>query len=295
MKSEPFKTLITATAQNTVAQYWKADLAQKSNVNCNQTLYLTGSSTAFGVVRAAACLEDEADLSILNQTDFNYGLSEEATGALLIVDLEGSDDDVTLSLEAAKARNMHTVLITSKNNDVNASKADNCITVPAAPDYYDWDAYLAAQIIVLAFAASRAVHTKNMSPERFDALGKGIVDYSSDIAQNINSIADAAQAFAEVSATKSQFDLVADGCMESISEYLRALYCKTAGCLCSVNDSEEWCHVDFWCMNRYDIAAICACPKHAPSFSRFAETMMTVHRLERPYFIITDALSLIHI
>lgn len=169
--------------------------------------------------------------------------------------------------------------------------AASSITPEASGSFWGADNYFAIQIAAMAACCSYQVLTNKMSLDRFHSIGKEICSYASALTEMSPDILSRTDAFADQNYQNWQLDLIADGCIETVSEYLRALYCKEGGFLCSASDSEEWCHVNFWCLNRTNIATICICPENSPAFSRFTETMSTVHRLERPYLIITDAPS----
>ncbi|MDE6204445.1 MAG: hypothetical protein K2G19_13330, partial [Lachnospiraceae bacterium] len=179
--------------------------------------------------------------------------------------------------------------ITRNYADTADLLADYGITLEASENLLGETNYFAAQIASMAIYCSRQVLVNKMSADRFHSIGKEICSYAEALEAMIPSLLVKTDAFAKQNYQNWQLDLIADGSLEIVSEYLRALYCKEGGFLCSVSDSEEWCHVNFWCLKRTNIATICACPENSPAFSRFAETMSTVHRLERPYLIITDA------
>lgn len=181
------------------------------------------------------------------------------------------------------------ILTTRNYADMADLLANNGITLETSKDFLCETNYFAAQIAAMAIYCSLQVLENRMSADRFHSIGKEICSYAEALEAMAPSLLSKTDAFAKQNYQNWQLDLIADGNLETLSEYLRALYCKEGGFLCSVSDSEEWCHVNFWCLKRTNIATICACPENSPAFSRFAETMSTVHRLERPYLIITDA------
>lgn len=264
----------TKTARDYVERFWQDDLSVQLMPDPKQEIFITGSASGFAAARGvmhlcASCPED--------------------AGCIIIVDPDGDDPEAEASIKNARANGQSIILITGERADQAASLAEHCIALKTSGAFFGAAGYLAAQIVVLAVCCSRLVFLNKMSVDRFQSIGKEICSYAEALQKNAPDLLTEADAFAKRICQNWQLDLIADGSVEAVSEYLRALYCKEGGFLCSVNDSEEWCHVDFWCLKRTDIASICACSEGSPAFSRFAETMSTVHRLERPYLIITDA------
>lgn len=274
MEQSNFMNCLAETAKRYVNHYWQSNLAAQLIPKPEKDFFIDGSGSGFAAARSLTFLRHPQPKTF---------------GCLILADPQGDDPEIEKAIQGAKAQGQHTLLITGERCDAAASKADHCIFLKTCQGYFGAADYLAAQILLLAICCSHQVQMGKISPERFHAIGQEICSYAESLSKKEALMLSCADAFARQIARNWQLDLIADGSIESVSEYLRALYGKEGGFLASVNDSEEWCHVDFWCLERTDIAAICACPKGSPAFSRFVETMSTVHRLERPYLIVTDA------
>ncbi len=68
-----------------------------------------------------------------------------------------------------------------------------------------------------------------------------------------------------------------------------AKFFELCGSLNCLNDSEDWCHIDYFQTNRDKLGMICVASKNCASFSRTVETIGSMQKSDRNVLVVTDA------
>lgn len=118
---------------------------------------------------------------------------------------------------------------------------------------------------------------------------QALLDYTAAMSGCLEAAQAAAQDFAQRCGQRDRFDYIADAEARAAAHLLGTVGARTLGYHYAVNDSEEWCHVNYWMEPRFDLCTVMWGLRAQPSFSRTVETMGCVHKLERPYLFLTDA------
>lgn len=84
------------------------------------------------------------------------------------------------------------------------------------------------------------------------------------------------------------YDFVGAGSDFATAYFGSAKFFESIGALCCLNDSEDWCHINFFMRNRTQLGTIVVASRNSNSFSRSAETIASMKKSDRNVLVITD-------
>lgn len=147
-----------------------------------------------------------------------------------------------------------------------------------------------ALTLALVCAGYRIARVRGTVSElELQRVRQALLDYTAAMSGCLEAAQAAAQDFAQRCGQRDRFDYIADAEARAAAHLLGTVGARTLGYHYAVNDSEEWCHVNYWMEPRFDLCTVMWGLRAQPSFSRTVETMGCVHKLERPYLFLTDA------
>lgn len=78
----------------------------------------------------------------------------------------------------------------------------------------------------------------------------------------------------------------------AIASFGSAKFFELCGSINSLNDSEDWCHIDFFQTDRHRLGNVAIATKGCASFSRTMETVVSMSMSGRNVLLVTDAIDL---
>ncbi len=265
-------------------------------------ILLTGSGLGYAAALAAEPFFSRwCDIffgtEVVPQTEFNYfnnvaamGIGEPNTPLVVVLTEQEDDPDVARTLAVAGEAGANSLLICAGKRSAQAGKARGvlCLGLEEGADFLP-RAYLKLFLALVCVGARVARARGSIDPKSLEQTRKDLLALAAGTAGLLPAMDEAAKDFARRCAGLDRFDYVADWEGRGAACFLGTLGAREAGLQYSVNDSEEWCHVNYWMEQRFELATVVWGPKGQPSFSRVVETMGCVHKLERPYLFLTDA------
>ena len=85
------------------------------------------------------------------------------------------------------------------------------------------------------------------------------------------------------------FDFVGGGVDFATAYFGSAKFFELCGSLNCLNDSEDWCHIDFFQTKRDQLGTICVASKNCASYSRSLETIASMVKSDRNVLVVTDS------
>lgn len=286
---------------------WMSDALQEalSVGSCfdARKVVLTGSGVGYAAVLAGApVFSEQCDIffgaEVMAQADFNYfnnvaamGIGEPNTPLVVVATEQADDPDAARTLEMVAQAGANSLLLCAAAQSAQAPLARSALCLgldEAAPDFLP-RAYLALTLALVCAGYRIARVRGTVSELELQRVRQALLDYTAAMSGCLEAAQAAAQDFAQRCGQRDRFDYIADAEARAAAHLLGTVGARTLGYQYAVNDSEEWCHVNYWMEPRFDLCTVMWGLRAQPSFSRTVETMGCVHKLERPYLFLTDA------
>ena len=235
---------------------------------------------------------------IMDQAEFNYfnnveamGIGEPRTPLVLLASESEDDKDCEETLKIVNKVGANSLLICAGKNSKQEAIANNVLYLGLDKEdrLYMAKAFLGMVIALCALAYRIGRVRGTVSELDVREVKEEMLSYIASIRDHISEYAEAAEDFAAMCGDNSCFDYIADAEAKGTAEACGVIGARKQGYRFTVNDSEEWCHVNYWMEDRFNLCTIMLGFKDQPSFSRILETMGCVNKLERPYLFVTDA------
>lgn len=224
----------------------------------------------------------------------DIGIGEPNSPLVIGISVGGGTSRIVEALQKANEVGAFSVLITNKE-DSAAAKVAKRVYIMHTPSLPGNDApglrsYFASQMGLIALA-SRMGHVRGTlpptGPDQFKtAIKKYVEHYRGATLESIDN-----QMFALAQRWKDfeRFDFIGDGVEFGSAFFGAAKFLECNGCAVSVDDSEDWCHINFFVKNPQTIGTVVMADKYSPSFSRIVETVNSAHRIGRPVLVVTNS------
>ena len=84
-------------------------------------------------------------------------------------------------------------------------------------------------------------------------------------------------------------DMIGDGTGEGLAEFGAAKFVEMGGFPCTIENAEDWCHINFFVRHIEETPTFVCVDKDSPSFGRAVETVECAVRLGHKVYVVTDA------
>ncbi len=222
----------------------------------------------------------------------DIGIGEPNSPLVLVVSAGGSTSRICEALEKAKQVGAFPILITNKAESKAASAAKRVYfqdTPPMENDFPGLRSYFAS-LIGLASIALRMGHVRGVLPPTAEQEWKAAISsYVHSYEGILEQIDDQMFELAKTWKDFEHFDFIGDG-----SELYSALFglekfYECTGVTGVFDDSENWCHINYFIRNPETVGTVIMADKHSPSFGRVVETIESAYRIGRPVLVVTNA------
>lgn len=266
-------------------------------------IILTGSELGYAAAVAgleafrAACKGDIMfGIELITQAEFNYfnnvanmGIGEPNTPLVFVMGETQDDSDLQNTLCAAQKSGANPILICAQGDPDDSEHGKLFLGIePQDPNYLP-KAYIGLLLAVVSVGYRVGRVRGPVNESEVAQLARETDSYIEKCEKALPRICEAAWDFAERTKGMLCFNYIADADMAGSAHFLGTVGARTIGHQYEINDSEEWCHIAFWLLDRFHVATVLLACKSQNSFSRLVETMGSVYKLKRPYLLVTDA------
>lgn len=266
-------------------------------------IILTGAGDSFAAAGAArSVLEKYCEVfycNAVNSMEFTRVMTGKDVGAgspgsplVIAISANGGTARVVEVLQKATELGAFPILITN-NPESRAAKAAKRVFVMDTPkmenDFPGLRSYFAS-LIGLFSIACRMGHVKGVLPPIAPiSFQEAIRDYIMRLKPYLEEIDNQMFELAQKWHKFERFDFIGDdqGLYSALFGLEKFVECN--GAHCAYDDSEGWCHVNFFLKDPESVGTVVFADKNRKSFSRIQETVWSACEIGRPTLVITNA------
>ncbi len=246
------------------------------------------------VFEAVAKVETDAMRAI----EFSRHLSSKQLGfspntpMVIGISVSGNPARVAECLQRADHYGANTILITDQPNSPSAQVARHVLHVglPEGTPYGPGANSYIGSLVALTLMALRIGRVKNtISQNQYEDMKKAIMDYTVEVCAKMESFADQAFELAQTWKDLKAYDFIGDYADYATAFFGSAKVLEAFGGYTTYDDSEDWCHINFFLKHPETIGRVVIANSDTPSFNRLKETMAAIEKLESPCMVVTDA------
>lgn len=237
-------------------------------------------------------ITDANDLAYFSQYSAT-GIGEPNTPLVIIIDFTGEQPETLKILENGKNSQTNFLLICAKKNSQAEQLATHtlCLDIPDNTEPFDAHAYLASVIALICLTIRTGRVRGTVTAGECEKLRTSIPEYFTALGQYART-ADLPEVLLKQASQAHNWDCIADNTASAPAGFVKYLATKELGRMCSLTDSEEWSHVNFFLTSFQDIFTLAYAPKNSKSFGRTLETARSAGSLRNICTVVTDAETL---
>jgi fructoselysine-6-P-deglycase FrlB-like protein len=220
------------------------------------------------------------------------GIGEPNSPLVIAISARGGTARICEVLQKANEIGAFSILLTNNPDSPAAAVAKRVYVVgtPAFPnDSPGLRSYFGSMVGMIAFA-SRMGHVRGtLPPTGPSKFQDAITAYVKSYEPILEDIDDRMFALAKKWKDCTRFDFIGDGVEYGSAFFSSAKFLECGGCTVSVDDSEDWCHINYFLKDPESIGTVIFADKNSPAFSRELETATSAVSIGRPVLVITNA------
>ena len=205
-----------------------------------------------------------------------YKFEEDEKTLLVVVSASGGAARLVEVLQRAKKYNVPSLIVTNTPDSVSAKEASYILhtNTPEFPKGAPGlRSYVASLLGLELFAISLSeILTDDVGTET-DKFENEVIEYAKKIEEVLASVDEKAKAIAADFNTCSGFEVVVDAPYFATGKFVAAKYPEVSGDMCTVIDSENYCHVNTFMYPRADIGTLFIIDSNEGNYSRILETL----------------------
>lgn len=219
-------------------------------------------------------------------------LSSNPNSPLVIgISISGTVSRAIEAIERAAHYGANTLAITDNTESAIALAANRVLAldmpyIQGSPGILS---YIASSMALLQIAIRIGRVRGFFNPSEEDAYRKAVLDHCLSYAEIIPALDDQMFALAEAWKDMKGYDFVGDDADWATAFFGAAKVVECFGGLTTYDDSEDWCHINYFLRDPEKIGTVVIANSDSPSFSRIKETVNAMVRIGRPILIVTDA------
>ena len=229
---------------------------------------------------------------------FIYSKEHPEETLVIVISVSGGGSRVTEAMKRATMKGCTTLAITGNPESRMAKEAQHILKIeiekPAPGTPYtpanQTRSYFTALLTTLMFGAHAGILFGNMSEDELQDLKTEIIDYVRRVCdpEVLTAVDDQVYEMSKTWKDYLGFGFVGGGVDFSTAYFGVAKFFELNGSLNCLNDSEDWCHIDYFQKDRDKIGTIFVASKNCASFSRTVETIGSAKKSDRNVFVVTD-------
>ena len=214
---------------------------------------------------------------------------------VIVISVSGGGARVTEAMRRAALKGCTTLAVTGNPDSPMAKEAEHVLTIriPAAEAFspaYQARTYVAALCTTLLFGMHAGKLFGSITEEAAELMRREILEYSRAVCceevlgridQQMYELAQTWQAYIGC-------DFVGGGTDFATAYFGTAKFFELCGSLNCLNDSEDWCHIDYFQTDRDKIGTAVAAFGNCASFSRTVETVGSMLKSGRNVLVVSD-------
>lgn len=221
----------------------------------------------------------------INPRKFKYGK------ALMIgVSISGKAKGTVDAVLASKEKGAFTLGVTEDLSSPLGKAAERIlkhdsnetVLVPGTKTYFT------SVLSLLLLAIRMGVAKKRFSEEKANEYREAIISYCESFGSIVDSLNTQVAELAKKYKGCTHFSCAGSDMDYASAWFARAKIYEAIGVVTAVENSEDWCHVDYYCRRPKDIGTIVYLSSTNTAKSRTMEAILTMSELERPTIVITD-------
>lgn len=230
--------------------------------------------------------------------DFSRALSNKNLGyspntpLVILISYSGTAARVIECAKRASKYGANTIAITNNPNSPLAENCRYCIHVglPENGEYQPGLTTYNASMIALFAIALRIGRIRNkITPLEYEDMKKELLSFVSEAQKKVSEYEE--RAFETALKWK---DLKAEDFIGDYGDYATAFFgsakvIETFGGYTTYDDSEDWCHINYFLADPEKIGRVVIANESSPSYDRMLETINAVKILKSPCMIVSDA------
>ncbi len=215
---------------------------------------------------------------------------------VVVISVSGGGSRVIEAMKRAAAKGCTTLAITGNPESGLAKEAGHIlqIEIPKVTGFspvFQTRTYVAAVCTTLLMALHAGQIRGTITAGRADEIRKEAIGYVSAVC-NDNILTQVDNQMFELAKTWRNhlgFGFVGGGSDFATAYFATAKFFELCGSLNCLNDSEDWCHIDYFQTKRDQLGTIAVAFRECASFSRTVETIASMQKSNRNVLVVTDA------
>lgn len=265
-----------------------------------QKIFITGCGDSWMAgIGAKPAFESvtKIETNVMKAVEFSRMLSSKNLGyspntpLVILISYSGTASRVVeCALRAAKY-GANTVAITNNSDSPLAKACRYCINVslPTDGEYFPGGTTYNASMLALFVMALWIGRVRNkISPLEYEDMHKELLTYVNKCQKETETYADRAFEIATKWQNLKAEDFIGDYGDYSTAFFGSAKVIECFGGYTTYDDSEDWCHINYFLVNPDKIGRVVITNKSTPSYGRMLETIEAIRLIESPCIIVSD-------
>lgn len=215
---------------------------------------------------------------------------------VIVISVSGGGSRVTEAMKRAAAKGCATLAITGSPESRMAREAQYVLDlqIPKSGEFTPINqtkSFFAAVLTTILFGAHAGILLGSITWQEVKQLRREIVRYVRAVCcEDVLSRVDGQMcALADSWKEYLGFDFVGGGTDFATAYFGTAKFFELCGSLNCLNDSEDWCHIDYFQRDREQLGTVAVATRSCASFSRTVETIGSMQKSNRNVLVVTDA------
>ena len=226
---------------------------------------------------------------VLNNKNLGYSPN---TPLVLLLSFSGESTRVVECAKRAAQYGANTLAITNNPNSSLAKVCRYCIntSLPEGGEYFPGATTYNASLIALYLLALRIGRVRNqITPLEYNDMKNELLTYTKACQEKVEEYADRSFEIALKWQNLKAEDFIGDYGDYATAFFGSAKVIECFGGYTTYDDSEDWCHINYFLVEPERIGRVVIANKDTPSYSRLLETINAVKILGSPCVIVSDA------
>lgn len=265
-----------------------------------QKIFITGCGDSWlAGVACKAAFESitKVETHVMRAVEFSRHLNGKNLGyspntpMVLVISYSGEATRAVECALRATERGANTIAITNDPNSrlAKACRHTVCVRLPEGGEYFPGGTTYIASMTALMLIAMRVGRIREtISGETYLDMRQALLDYAHDFQKEVEGYTDRAFALAQ-----TWKDLRAEDFIGDYSDYATAFFgsakiIETFGGYTTYDDSEDWCHINYFLKDTDHIGTFFVANTRSPSFDRLQDSIRVACELRKHVAVITD-------
>lgn len=278
------------------------DLMSFSEMFDTREIYIIGSGDSYAAALAfAPLLEEYCDcfgVNVMDPLTFSRYLTKEDIGIgepnnplIIAISASGSPARIYEVLKKGNEIGGFTVILTGNDESRSAQEAKRVFKIETPKldgGMVGLETYISSMLGLIGFTTRFGRVRGTLIPETKETWIKEIKEYFNMYMSDWKSIDETIKKFAEDNYLFDRYDFIGDHTQQASALFSSFTAVEAFGAISTVDDSENWTHINTFFKDPNSIPTIIVANKNSPSHSRILETIEQAKGMGRPILVIGD-------